>query len=63
MATFIPTKKCNLRCHHCLRGDYDDLMLDINTFERFIIDCNAYDSNNHQKFGNLFHDIDYIVLM
>ena len=42
MPTIIPTKKCNLRCKHCLRNDYDDAMLDINVFEQFIKDCNNY---------------------
>ena len=42
MPTIIPTKKCNLRCKHCLRNDYDDAMLDINVFERFVKDVNNY---------------------
>lgn len=36
-ATIIATNKCNLRCKHCLRSNYDEDDLPVETLEKFLL--------------------------
>lgn len=38
MPTIIPTKRCNLRCRHCMRSTFASDFLDINLYDKFIKD-------------------------
>lgn len=40
MPVIIPTKKCDLRCTHCMRTDYKGESLDVDLFQRFLTDVN-----------------------
>lgn len=38
MPVIVPTKKCDLRCTHCMRSEYKGSALDIDLLERFLTD-------------------------
>lgn len=47
MPVFIPTHKCDLRCTHCLRAEYNGGYLDPNLLERFLSEFSLY--SNQRK--------------
>ncbi len=44
MPVIIPTKKCDLRCTHCLRDDYNSEELDPELLEKFLKEFGEYSS-------------------
>jgi len=49
LIVIIPTKKCNLRCKHCLRDNYSEGDLQLETLRKFII--GAYEHNLEREFS------------
>ena len=40
MPVIVPTKKCDLRCTHCMRTEYKGDALDVDLLQRFLTDVN-----------------------
>ena len=65
MAIIVPTKRCNLRCAHCMRDEYQGPDMDLDMLERFFEEYKRFSQQTeHSLTGGeptVFSDFDSLI--